>query len=250
MRIRDLGAWFQNPAAQCSSHHGADSYERGLFGAYVYENYAAWTQGNANGYCLSIELCGYAEWTRSQWLNERPILVDNAAEWLRYIVDKYGIPWTLLNDSQAQNANARGICQHVNLGSWGSGHWDCGDGFPIDVILDKAKKWGTGQPQPTPPPEEEDEYVISIPPGDGQVAFSFPKYYGQIGFFADVGMFSETAKVQIRMALRHKSGSWYVWNIDLTKAAPKKVITFNKEYDSASFTRLDDLAITVVPNFV
>jgi hypothetical protein len=149
-RIRDLGAWFQNPAAKCSSHHGADAYERGLFGAYVYENHAAWTQGNANGYCLSIELCGYAEWSRSKWLNEKPVLVDNAAEWLAYVVAKYSLPWTLLSDSQAQNASARGICQHVNLGSWGSGHWDCGDGFPIDVVLDKAKHWGGGS-SPTPP---------------------------------------------------------------------------------------------------
>ena len=29
MKIRDLGAWFANPSAQCSSHHGADNYERG-----------------------------------------------------------------------------------------------------------------------------------------------------------------------------------------------------------------------------
>lgn len=146
--IRSLGSWFANPAAQCSSHHGADNFERGLFGAYVYENHKAWTQGNANPYCLSIELCGFAEWSRTTWLNSKPVLVDNAAQWLRYIVDKYALPWTLLNDSQAQDPNVRGICQHVNFGAWGSGHWDCGSGFPIDVIVDKAKKWGGTVPPP------------------------------------------------------------------------------------------------------
>jgi hypothetical protein len=146
MKIRDLGAWFQNPAAGCSSHHGADNYERGVFGAYVYENHKAWTQGNANDYCLSLEQCAYASWSRDTWLNSKGVLIDNSAQWLRYMVDKYAIPWTLLNDSQAQNPSARGICEHVNLGSWGSGHHDCGSGFPMDVVIDKAKKWGGGSP--------------------------------------------------------------------------------------------------------
>jgi hypothetical protein len=150
-KIRDLGGWFQNPAAQCSSHHGADNYERGVFGAYVYENHAAWTQAGANPYCLSIELCGFAEWTREQWLNDKAVLVDNAAEWLAYVVGKYSIPWTLLNHAQAQTPGARGIVQHLHFGAWGGGHWDCGeDEFPIDVILDKAKHWGGGTT--TPPP--------------------------------------------------------------------------------------------------
>jgi hypothetical protein len=142
MKIRDLGAWFQNPSAGCSSHHGADNYERGVFGAYVYENHKAWTQGNANPYCLSMELCAYASWSRDTWLNSKGVLIDNAAEWVRYCVDKYSVPWTVLSDSQAQNPDARGICEHVNFGSWGSGHHDCGSGFPMDVVIDKAKKWG------------------------------------------------------------------------------------------------------------
>jgi hypothetical protein len=143
MKIRDLGAWFANPSAGCSSHHGADNYERGVFGAYVYENHKAWTQGNANPYCLSIELCAYASWSRDTWLNSKGVLVDNAAEWLAYITGKYGIPWTVLSNSQAQDPNVRGICQHRDFGSWGSGHSDCGNGFPIDVVVDKAKRGGS-----------------------------------------------------------------------------------------------------------
>jgi hypothetical protein len=142
MKIRDLGAWFANPSAQCSSHHGADNYERGVFGAYVYENCKAWTQGNANDWCLSIELCAYASWSRDTWLGSKAVLVDNAAEWLAYMVAKYDVPWTLLSNAQAQDPDVRGICQHVNFGSWGSGHHDCGSGFPLDVVVDKAKKWG------------------------------------------------------------------------------------------------------------
>jgi len=144
MRFRDLGAWFQNPSAQCSSHHGADQYERGVFGAYVYENHTAWTAAGANRYSIQIELCAYAEWSRSTWLS-KPIIIDNAAEWLHYICEKYEIPYTLLNNSQAQSGSYRGIAQHFNFGAMGSGHWDCGeDTFPIDVILDKARNWSGG----------------------------------------------------------------------------------------------------------
>lgn len=143
MKIRDLGAWFQNPGAQCSSHHGADNYERGVFGAYVYENHKAWTQGNANDYCLSLEMCAYASWTKDTWLNSKNVLLDNAAEWVRYCVDKYNIPWTVLSNSQAQDPNVRGICQHVNFGSWGSGHHDCGSGFPMDEVIKRAKGGST-----------------------------------------------------------------------------------------------------------
>lgn len=251
MRIRDLGAWFQNPSAYCSSHHGADSYERGVFGAYVYENYAAWTQGNANPYCLSIELCGYAEWSRSEWLNNRPILVDNAAEWLRYIVDKYGIPWTVLTPSQAQNPNTRGICQHRDLGAWGSGHSDCGDGFPIDVVIQKAQ--GSAPKPPQPIPVTEDEEMPAIYPGSDprtnpDVSWSFPMFYTQMGWFADVGLFSETDKVKVRVALHNKNGSWYVHNIELSKAQPKAAISFAPDFDSASIRRLDDVPIVLYPN--
>jgi hypothetical protein len=144
MKIRDLGAWFQNPSAGCSSHHGADNYERGVFGAYVYENHKAWTQGNANPYCLSLEMCAYASWSRDTWLNSKDTLLDNAAEWIRYCVDKYNVPWTVLSNAQAQDPGVRGICQHVNFGSWGSGHHDAGSGFPMDEVIKRAKGGSSG----------------------------------------------------------------------------------------------------------
>lgn len=141
--IEALGSWFANPSAGCSSHHGADNLKRGLFGAYVAENNKAWTQGNANSYCLSIELCApsgaSANWSRDYWLNNQDTLLRNAAEWVAYVCGKYSIPIVALSNAQAQDPNVRGVCQHVNLGSWGSGHVDCGSGFPMDVVLQWAK---------------------------------------------------------------------------------------------------------------
>jgi len=145
MTIEALGNWFANPSANCSSHHGADQYSKGLLGAYVYENYKAWTQASANPWCLSLEMCAYASWSRSTWMS-KPILLDNAADWLRYICGKYAIPYTLLSDSQAQSGNVKGICQHVDFGSMGSGHHDAGSGFPIDEVIKRAKGGSSSAP--------------------------------------------------------------------------------------------------------
>ena len=211
MKIRDLGAWFANPSAQCSSHHGADNYERGVFGAYVREDHKAWTQGNANPYCLSIELCAYASWSRSTWLNDKGTLVDNAAEWLAYMVGKYGVPWTLLSDSQAQNPDVRGICQHVNFGSWGSGHHDCGSGFPADVVVDKAKKQGGG----TAPPEGGILVSSDVAFYQGKQYFAYIDQQGHVcmnGSAVDPGS-------------NARSGV----GLDIDQATGKKVITYTNQ---------------------
>jgi N-acetylmuramoyl-L-alanine amidase len=143
MTIEALGSWFANPSAGCSSHHGADNSSAGLLGAYVYENHKAWTQGNANSYCLSLEMCAYASWSTSTWMGKN-VLLNNAADWLRYCCQKYNIPYTKLSNSQAQSGTVKGICQHVNFGSMGSGHHDCGSGFPMDEVIKRAKGGSSG----------------------------------------------------------------------------------------------------------
>lgn len=154
-KIRDLGSWFQNPSAQCSSHHGSDNYDRGLFGAYVYENYAAWTQGGGNGVCVSLEQCtpsgAASNWSRQTWLS-KTILIDNAAEWMYYMAEKYSLPYKWLNNSETQDTWTKGFTEHVNGGSQWSGHHDCGDDFPNDVVMDKAKALAGGGGS-TPSPE-------------------------------------------------------------------------------------------------
>lgn len=255
MKIRDLGAWFQNPSAQCSSHHGADNYER-LLGAYVYEQNVAWTQGNANGYCLSLEQCAYASWSRDTWLNSKGLLLQNTADWLAYVCGKYGIPLRALSNSEAQNSGTKGVCQHVQLGSWGSNHSDCGSGFPMDKAIEMAKGGGgtTPAPIPVPPPivEEEDDMVI-IPPGTNtpDIGFSFPKIYTAIGFCADVGRLGADAVVKIRVALHSKDNPtyWDVKDVAITPSKPKFVLAFPADYDGCSFRRQDDFNIDVIPNF-
>jgi hypothetical protein len=180
-KIRDLGSWFQNPAAGCSSHHGSDNYERGLFGAYVYENYCAWTQGNMNGVCVSLEQCtpsgASSNWSRDTWLS-KTILLDNAAEWMHYIAEKYGLPYKSLLGGEAQDTWTKGFTEHVEFGSKGSGHHDCGL-FPMDVVLDKARSWGSGSSS-VPTPDSGDFMSASVATYEGKQYFAYVAPNGNV----------------------------------------------------------------------
>lgn len=136
--IESLGNFFANGSNQVSSHFGIDNHQRGVVGSYVMEHYGAWTQGNANPYCISVELCGFAKWSRDYWLDTQDTMLDNAAELVRWMCDKYGIPLRTMSDSQAQDPGYRGVCQHIQFGAWGGGHVDCGSGFPLDIVLERA----------------------------------------------------------------------------------------------------------------
>jgi hypothetical protein len=148
-----LGAWFQNPGANCSSHAGADD-QANTIGEYVKRPNKAWTQSNANPYCVSLELCGFASWSTSEW-DAHPNMLANCAAWIAEECAHFGIPITRLNASQAQGSG-RGVCQHVDLGAMGGGHWDCGSGFPMDRVLDMARGGGSA-----PASTEEDEMIAS-----------------------------------------------------------------------------------------
>jgi len=147
--IESLGNFFANGANQVSSHTGADD-KPNIIGEYVSRGNAAWTQAAYNEEALSLELCGFASWSRSTWLNQHSNMISNAAAWVREEADRYGIPIVALNNSQAQGGG-RGVCQHVNLGSGGGGHVDCGSGFPMDELIKRAKGGGaSAAPEPKP----------------------------------------------------------------------------------------------------
>jgi hypothetical protein len=130
-----LGNWLQNPDAQVSYHSAVDNEAPGIVFRYVDTNYKAWAQAAFNPVCASVCFCAYASWSRETWLSKGWML-DNAAAIGRTFIKWFNIPLVNLSASQAQNGG-RGISQHSYLGASGSGHHDCGSGFPIDVMMDK-----------------------------------------------------------------------------------------------------------------
>lgn len=139
--IESLGNFFANPAAEASSHAGADD-KAGVIGTYVRRDNRAWTQSDANSVAIAIELCAFAKWPTSEWV-KHPNMLANCAAWLAEEAAFFDIPLVRLSGAQARGSG-RGVCQHVDLGAWGGGHWDCGGGFPLDQVLDMAR--GLGAP--------------------------------------------------------------------------------------------------------
>lgn len=145
-----LGSFFQNPSSGVSSHVGIDDTANTV-GEYVPRSAKAWTAANANPVAVQAEICtpsgGYL-WTTAQW-NTHPNMLANISQWIAEEAAALGIPIVKLTASQAQGGSA-GVCQHRDLGSWGGGHVDCGDGLPIDSIISVAKG-GSATPAPQPP---------------------------------------------------------------------------------------------------
>lgn len=151
-----LGNFFANPSAGVSSHVGTDDTP-GVIGEYVRPDGNAWTQGNANPYSVSCEMCAFAGWDAAEW-NRHPAMLENTAQWVAEECARFGIPLRALDASAAQGGQA-GVCDHRALGAAGGGHWDIGYGLTVQRIVDMAIS-GVG-----PAPEEEGENMIASTPG-------------------------------------------------------------------------------------
>jgi hypothetical protein len=132
---QELGNFFSNPASGVSSHVGIDDTP-GIVGEFVRRDYKSWCQANANPYSVAAELCAFAAWSPEEW-QLHPQMLANCAAWVAEEADYFGIPLVALTPAQAQGGSA-GVCQHVDLGSHGGGHWDCGPGFPMAQVIDMA----------------------------------------------------------------------------------------------------------------
>jgi hypothetical protein len=131
------GAWFRNPSApNASSHVGIDDRDTAM---YVPYEYSAWTAANANPVSDQAELAAFAKWTAVEW-DEHAGMIERTAQWVAERSKARGIPLVRLRGAQTKNGT--GVCMHVDITrGWGVGtHTDCGDHFPIDRIIARAKE--------------------------------------------------------------------------------------------------------------
>jgi hypothetical protein len=149
--IEELGNFFASPSSGVSSHTGIDD-KPGTIGEYVPRSGKAWTAANANPYAVQTELCAFAKWSAAEW-KQHPNMLDNCARWIAEEAAAFSLPITKLSSSQAQGSG-RGVCQHNDLGAWGGGHWDCGGGFPINDVLDAARRYAGGEEDELGYPDE------------------------------------------------------------------------------------------------
>lgn len=114
-----------------------------------------WTQGrkghsrNFNRESLSIEQIGFAATPRAAWLSTFMPQVENTALWVAYWTELYSLP--------TRKSTTKGVCQHADISGPG-GHWDCGPGYPFDVMLEIANDLRQGR---IPAPSREDVWKES-----------------------------------------------------------------------------------------
>ena len=136
-----LYAYF-NGNQNASSHVGIDGY--GISPVWVPRERAAWTLLNGNPVSMNAELCGFARWTRAQWLSTGWVdgcwnprqMVRNAAAWALQECRAFGIGPVYIGTSGVRNC-ARGIIDHddYSKGTGNGDHWDIGENFPWDVFF-------------------------------------------------------------------------------------------------------------------
>jgi hypothetical protein len=137
----DLGSYFYQDNTQASSHAGSDDRE---IRNYVPYDRAAWTVRSANPISDNLEICGFARWTRAQWLSTGTVdgctnpraRLELAAKWARERCLARGIPRRWLTPAQVA-AGESGIIGHVDwtVGMKDGTHTDPGSGFPKDVFM-------------------------------------------------------------------------------------------------------------------
>ncbi len=95
-----------------------------------------WGAPGVNSTGLHIEHCGFARWTRAEWLRHERMLrlsAEHAARWCW----QYGVPRRWLSVEELR-VGKRGFCRHIDATRafpTNSGHTDPGEGFPRDHYL-------------------------------------------------------------------------------------------------------------------
>lgn len=129
----ELGQIFDGEEA--SAHMGVD--EMGAFGRYVEDAAKAWAVCDYNSTTLSLEQIAFAAFSKEEWF-KRPAQLHGAAEFLAYCHVHYGVPLAPGECSNGAITKA-GVFQHKDFGVSGSGHTDCGSGYPQGYVTELAQ---------------------------------------------------------------------------------------------------------------
>lgn len=140
---KNVATFFSRPSTQASVHRVVDDnacYQT------LPDNVIPWGAPPFNSRGLHIEQCGYAKWTRAEWLSHRAT-IDKAALITAQWANAYRIPITWLSVAGCK-AQRSGITSHRNVSqAFGqSDHYDPGDPtnnkhYPYDYFMAKVNAY-------------------------------------------------------------------------------------------------------------
>lgn len=111
-----------------------DSIVRG-----VRDQDVAYAAPGANHNGIQIEMCGYARWTRDQWLGEHMGTLCNTARLIAHYYRRANVP-IIYVDEHGLGRGHRGVTTHhdVTQAFRRSTHTDPGPGFPVHDVIQLA----------------------------------------------------------------------------------------------------------------
>ena len=109
----------------------------------VRQAWGAMPTGNRIGLHICIE--GYARWSRSEWTAKGRDGLEGMAHDIAAWAKSYSIPLVRLTAADVK-AGKRGICTHADITAAfrESDHTDPGSGFPLDLVIARARELNQG----------------------------------------------------------------------------------------------------------
>jgi N-acetylmuramoyl-L-alanine amidase len=123
--------WFENPRAQGSAHLVVDENEcyRTLD-----DNVIPWGAKGANTRGFHIEIVGWAEWSRADWMKRSQTLRRAAYKAAVHAV-KFGIPIRWLSVAEAKAGKDGFVTHAICTKAFGGSHTDPGANYPAEQLL-------------------------------------------------------------------------------------------------------------------
>lgn len=172
--VVSLGRYLQNPSVQASYHIAFDDSQMMQYVDYQYES---WATLSANPISDSGCCCGFAAWTRDQWLNSHKNMLELAAQWVAARCKARSVPIRHLSLSEVAACKANpdhpgGVIGHWDWtrGAQDGTHTDPGENFPWDWVITRAQQIAG---QTTDTAEESMVYNREIA-GTGKIIWNCP----------------------------------------------------------------------------
>jgi LysM repeat protein len=156
-----LGSYF---AGTTKGSSAAGVGQDGGYASYV--NYAdtAWCAPPLNQEAEHLEICGFAKWTRAEWLAQKAML-ETVAKWIAWRCTVRKIPIRFVSSPKVGTSGVTGHVQ-VNNVYRKSDHWDPGPQFPWDVVIARALAIAAPPPAVTTPPSVTVGTTYTVRAGD------------------------------------------------------------------------------------
>lgn len=130
--LKGLSDYFNIPSVQASSTIVVDG--EGFSARLMSDSAKPWTQSSYNSVSLSIENIGYAATDKEDWFENYHNQLATDAKQFAYWSEEHGIPLRRAITISG-GVQRTGVATHKQLGQYGGGHVDPGNGYPLKYVI-------------------------------------------------------------------------------------------------------------------